>query len=531
MKKYIIIAAAALFSISANAQTLQDGIKNYKYECYSQAIQILTPLAPTSTIANYYLGLSQLGSGKTAEAKATFAKYPEDIANMAGLARVSFKENNVAIGMQQAEAIAGKARKKEWEPLKYAADAITYSDGGNYQEAIDWYKKALAITDNADLHISLGDADQHILGGGGDAMNNYEGVTGKDPKNSLAFSRIGALWYAAKNYNLALESYAKAKEADPNNPLPYRDLARAYARSGKYDQALQNIEQYLKLSCKSTDDEIEYMDILFQAKHFKEAINKANELINSGVIKPRFYGILAYSEYEIQDSVNALKHVRMYIAQQDPAKIFPGDYLYYAKIMMMNHQSDSADYYFNKSLTTDTSKNKSDAYRSIAETFKSIKEWGKAGVWYNRLITEYPESQPLDYFWATVMYYYAKDYNKAAASGEKYETKYPDQPSSTYWRGRVAAAVDSEAKEGTALPFFTKWLDKIGANTDKKNDMKIAYEYMLLYYYNKEDKDNTKKYIDLINGIDPNDGLKKQIEELVKQPKGATKTPAKGKGK
>lgn len=527
MKKYIALAAATLFTLSTQAQTLEDGIKAYRYECYSNAKMILTPLA-TNPMANYYLGLSQLGEGDTAAARKTFTKFPDDAANMAGLARLAFVENNPAMGTQLAQTVAGKAKKKDWEQLKYAADAITYTDGGNYQQAVDWYKKALSNTDNADLHIALGDAYLHILGGGGEAMNNYENVTGKDPKNSLAFSRIGALWYAAKNYPLALENYEKAKQADLNNPLPYRDLANAFERSGNYQKALENIEQYIKLSCKSADDEVKYMDILFLSKHYKEAIGKANELINQGIVKPRFYALLAFSEYETQDSVNALKHVRMYLSQQDPKKILPADYMYAARIMMTNSQNDSANAYFDKALAADTSANKSDTYRMIAEAFKSNRDWAKAAVWYNKLVLEYPESQPLDYFWATVMYYYAKDYANAATVGEKYETKYADQPSATYWRGRVAAAVDSEAKEGTALPFFTKWLDKIGQNADKKNDMKIAYEYMLLYYYNKEDKENTKKYIDLINAIDPNDGLKKQIEELMKQ----TKAPApKSKGK
>ena len=127
-------------------------------------------------------------------------------------------------------------------------------------------------------------------------------------------------------------------------------------------------------------------------------------------------------------------------------------------------------------LQADTSKNKSDTYRSIAEAFRIIHEWAKAAYWYNKLITEYPDSPPVDYYWASVMYYYVKDYANAGTAAEKFETKYPDQPSSTYWRARVAAAIDSEAKEGTAVPFFTKWVDKVGANSDKKSDLKATVE-------------------------------------------------------
>jgi len=525
MKKYFLSIITAALAMSASAQSLEEGIKMYKYECYTKAQQILTPLAATSTTANYYLGLSLLELGKIPEARAVFAKYADDAANLAGTARTTFYQGHPDVGMQIAQNVAAKAKKKEWEQLKYAADAITYSDGGNYQVAVDWYKKALSITDNADLHIALGDAYLHILGGGGEAMNNYENVTGKDPKNSLAFSRIGALWYASKNYGLALESYEKAKEADPTNPLPYRDLARAYSRSGNFDKALENVQQYVKLSCEA--DEAEYMDILFLSKHYKDAINKANELINKGIVKPRFYGVLGFSEYEVGDSVNSLKHARIYFMEMDPKKLTPGDYITFSKIFLMNHLNDSADQYFAQAVKSDTASNKSDTYRMIAEAFRVAHDWSKSAYWYYKLVSEYPETQPVDYYYAAVMYYYAKDYTNAAPAAEKFETKYPDQSSSTYWRGRVAAAIDSEATQGTAVPFYTKWLDKIGTNTDKKNDMKIAYEYLLLYAYNKEDKEGMKKYVDLINTIDPNDVLKKQIEEVLKQPKGGTKTQSK----
>ena len=110
--------------------------------------------------------------------------------------------------MKAASELAGKAKKKEWEQLKYAADAVTYTSGGDAQQAVNWYKAALANYDNLDVRISLADAYLKLAsGGGGEAMSNYEKVVEKDPKNSLAFSRIGKLWYDAKYYKLALENW------------------------------------------------------------------------------------------------------------------------------------------------------------------------------------------------------------------------------------------------------------------------------------------------------------------------------------
>ena len=236
-RKIMIMLVAMVMSVSAFAQqSVQDGIKMYNYEKFQTAERILTPLAAADPLANYYLGLCYIQDGDVAKAIAAFSKYPDDLANISGTVRVAFVNKDVAKGMQMAKDLAGKARKKEWQPQKYAADAITYTQGGDYQQAVTWYKDVLTKNpDDASTHIGLADALRKIPGGGGDAMTNYEAVTEKDAKNSLGFTRIGDLWYEAKNYDNALESYAKAKDADNTNPLPYKSLARAFASSGKYN--------------------------------------------------------------------------------------------------------------------------------------------------------------------------------------------------------------------------------------------------------------------------------------------------------
>lgn len=512
-KSVLILAIAAGFSLNATAQSADNGIKMYQYERYQTAKTELTTLAPTNPMANYYLGLSQLALGEIKEAKTTFARFADDAANMAGLARVAFAEGNAAEGKKLAQIVADKAKKKEWAPLKYAADALNYSDSGDKQQAIDWYKTALTRNDNAATHIALGDAFQKIQGGGGEAMNNYEKVTGKDTTNSLAYSRIGALWYNAKNYPLALESYQKAKDADPTNPIPYSDLANAYFYVGKYDLAKQNIEKFLALSDKSTDDQVRYGNILYLSKNYPAAITTMQDLINKGVVKPGFFGILAYSQMETKDSTNALMNVRKYFSIQDQKKIYPLDYLNYGKIMLLNSNADSANYYFNKAVSVDTAKDKSNTYRMVAEGFKGSGNYAKSAEWYNKIIMANPAAEPIDYFWRGAMYYYAKDYPKAATAFEEMETKYPVQQSAVYWRGRVAAATDEEGKTCIASPHYIKWLGMLSADYDKKNELMQAYQYLALCAFNKDNKVEMNNYLDKIDHIEPGNAFAKQLRD------------------
>src|SRR5690606_2370026 len=276
----------------------------------------------------------------TAGARATFSKYPEDPANMAGMARLAFLSGNAAEGQRLATAVADKAKRKDWQTLVYAADAINYG-GGNVQDAIKYYEEAIKRGggDNIDLRIGLGDAYQKLPGGGGKAMDNYEAAIAKDPKNSLGHSRIGALWYAARNYDAALKSYQQAKDADPANPLPYNDLANAYFYVGKYDLARQNIEQYLKLSDQSCDDKIRYANILYLGKDYAEAISKMTEVMGSCGERPYMYRVLGVSQYETKDYQNALQNMQtFFVKQTDEKKILPIDYKYMGLIYAAQKQ-------------------------------------------------------------------------------------------------------------------------------------------------------------------------------------------------
>lgn len=534
MKRVAMFLGAAALALQAQAQDVNNGIKMYNYKKYQSAEQALSALAASNAQANYYLGLTYLAEGDVAKASATFSKYPDDVANMSGMIRVAFASKDVAKGTQLAKDLAAKSKKKEWIQEKYAADAITYTDGGDYRLAEGWYKDALTKNDNAELHIGLGDASRHIPGGGGQAMDNYESVTSKDAKNSLAYSRIGDLWYEARNYTNALESYGKAKDADASNPLPYKALADAYTRSGRYKQALENAQRYIQLSDNTFKDRMDYMLTLYLAQSYCDAAKTAQDMTKeqlSAEDKAQVYGVLGFSQAECGDSIAAVKNIRVYLNTQRADKVKPGDYLAMGKLYMKLDQLDSAGYYYQKGISGDTARNKTDVYRQIADAFKAKKEYCKSAEWYTNLVKANPETQPADYVWRGIMYYYCKSYPAALDAFGDFATKYPDQPTATYWQGRTAAAIDSEATSGGGIPYFTKWLEKVGGDSyEKKNDLKIAYEYMLYYFYNKKDKENIALYKEKIKAIDPNDRMLRELDEMDKAPAGgAKKKPAPAK--
>jgi len=532
MKQFVLtIAAVALTVVNASAQSLEEGKKMLRYERYASAKKALQPLAATDAMANYYYGLAELGLGNTDAAMNAFVKYPEDYANISGTVRVKFAVEGEASGMQAANSLVAMAKKKDWVPKRYAADAITYSKGGDKQMAVNWYAEVLEKMSTPELLISAGDAYLDIPSGGGQAMTNFEKAVEKDPNNSLAFSRMGKLMYQAKNYEAALEYWDKAQKADPTNPLPYFDMANAYIRVGKYSKAKEMMDKYMQYSDRSVDDEARYVEALFLANEFPAAIQKINELKAKGIERDNFYGILGLSYLEDKDSlsgVKALENLRIFIAKQSNKKLPSELYLKLGRAYLRNNMGDSANISFSKALQMDTTDNKIAAYRDIAEAFRANRDWLNAGKWYDKIYSDYADkSTANDYFWGGYSYFLHSNTTGADApsmlkkADEIYAqmmTKFPEQPSGYYWRGRVNASIDSEGKEGIAKPYFEKWLgmEVEGAKKSDKDKL-VAYQYMAAYYYHKDDKENTLKYVELILTIDAENAFGKELRDWAKK--------------
>ncbi len=515
MKKSIIVLILGLSIVTAQAQNIEEGIKMYKYERFQSAKNILTPLAASNPIANYYLGLSELGDDNISQAKTIFQKYPDDPANQAGLARILIMEKKTPEAMSILQNVAAKAKKKNYMPHVYAADAITYTYGADPNKAIEWYKQALEVERTGDVLISLGDAYRNIQGGGGQAMTNYEYAERIPGFESMANYKMGNLWYAARNYDSALVKYANASKFDPKNPLPYNDLANAYNKINKYTKAKENIEQYLPLSDNTIDDQIRYANVLYLSKNYTEAINKMKELINKGVEKPYMYRVIAYSQYETKDYANALVNIEKFFQKQTPEKIIPLDYNYYGRILLKDSTKKAlASEKFQKAIDIDTSTDKAPEMRKIAEAFYDAEDYALSAKWYKQLATSnYASKEDRDYWWAGYMSYYSNDYASAMDMFTKYNQVNPTEPLGVLWMARtIERDKDKDFKNGAAKEMYNKWLGMVKEDdAAKKKDFTKAYTYLAMVAYNNNNKDEVKKYAEKLFQFNPEDDTAKQL--------------------
>jgi tetratricopeptide (TPR) repeat protein len=515
--KGLLAFSLSMLSVSLFAQTVDEGITMYKFARYESAKKILEPLSASNPMANYYLGLAELGLENNAAAKTIFQKFPDDVANNAGTARVLFAENKGPEAMSMLTKTAAKAKKKDWSPLRYAADAITYSEGGDPNMAVQWYKKAIETERNGDLYMGMGDAYRKMQGGGGNAMSSYEDAETFPATKSIANYKMGNLWYAAKNYDSALVKFNKSSELDDANPLPYKALADAYYRVKKYKTAKEKIEKYLERSDKSITDLIEYANVLYLSQDYPNAISRMSELVakGEGNKRPYMFRVLGYSQFETKDYPNALLNMNTFFAKIDPKKILSSDYIYLGKILMTDSlKSAEAATAFEKGIAIDTTSDKAPLYKQLGDAFKEAQKYGIAAQYYEKVLaTNSPSIEPNDYWWCGAMHYYNKNYESADSLYTLMGEKYPTEPSSFYWRGNVTlAAKDKDYQNGAASEFFTKWLTMVKTDDPaKKKNLIKAYTYLAMVAYNANKKEETRDFATKLQVLDPNDDTAKQL--------------------
>lgn len=523
-KVSFLIAMFCGVAIPAFTQTFEEGKKMYLYDKYESAIGILEPLSAESAIANYYLGLSQLYSGKKDIARETFQKKIEHPANLAGMARVLFMEGKKPEGMAMLEKVVDMSTRKNKSPYLYAADAITYSNVGNPNKAIEWYKVYQEYQNTGEVLINMGDAYRFIEGGGGQAMTNFQTAATLEGYQSLANYRQGNLWYSAKNYDSALVCYERASRLDPDNPLPYYDLANAYYKINKFSQAKTQIEEYIKRSDNTPADQIQYANILYLAKDYDKAIQKMQGLISSGHELPYMFRVIGYSQYEKGEYQNALANMDKFFAKQEKDKILPSDYFYYAKILnKIPERKAEANSYFEKGIAIDKNEDKTEVYREIANSFKDENDYLNAAKWFEKVTaTGSKKVEYLDYWWAGRCYYQVDSNLKALPMFQKVIELdadgriAPSYYSGQYWTAVVQAALDSNYDQGTALANFDTYLNLVEGQEDKTDEIVTAYVYKAVVAYNQKDMNKAKEFSQKIIALKPDNHTANQLLQNIK---------------
>jgi tetratricopeptide (TPR) repeat protein len=177
---------------------------------------------PENWEAHLYLALALAQQEKFAEAEKSFT-YAREIAPA--------EKKELVYGNQHSFFVANYNK------------GITANSTKNYDEAIEYFKKAVAVEPTyAKGHVNLGVA-YSMFGEEDMALGAFEEAVRVDPESIEGWENLGITYQTMREYTKAREAFAKVVELDPEDVNGKFALADMYFNEGNYQKALEFYSQ------------------------------------------------------------------------------------------------------------------------------------------------------------------------------------------------------------------------------------------------------------------------------------------------
>lgn len=194
-------------------------------------------------------------------------------------------------------------------------NALKMHTDGKYKEAIEEYKKIIAISEpNSDLYLNLGAAYQ-ALNDTTNAMQAYNKAISTDSKNATAYYYLGTVYSQQNDNDNALKNYKKAYELDPKNDAAKQAIVQAKKQingkllekgiaqynEGKYKEALLTLNTVLIYDSTNAD-------AYYQRGMINDAIKKLPLAISDYALAVKYDPELAMAYYAMAADYDVLKN-------------------------------------------------------------------------------------------------------------------------------------------------------------------------------------------------------------------------------
>lgn len=550
MKKSVVVfILAALLSVNARAQTVQEGVSNWYAERYQTAKTIfekLTAANPNNLEAVYWLGQTLIAQGDVAGAKALYQRTLTANGNapyvLAGTGHIDLLEGRAADARAKFEqAITASKGKKGNDPAILTAvgraNVQPYSDDkkiGDLDYAIAKLNEALQVAPtNADAAVVLGNAyrKKHL---GGDAVLAYRKAGNFAP----ALYRTAGIYTSQQNWDAVLENLNATIAADAKFAPAYEDLYNYYLNTAR---DLTKSDSYGKLYVSNSDPSVENDYILAQNCYIKKdyqcAIDIANKIVQqtNNAPKSRVYRLLGYSYLEVKDTAKACDFANRFLARAAATgeEILANDYILLHSNACGGGNPAVVQQDIMSALQLDTVRSRQ--LSLLNKAIVAARGAGQRGLEANLMLMSArlrgPQANPADLFYIGTLYYYSGNYPTGDSVLSAYVTAFPDTLQGYYWRGLIRLRIDTSGKEGLAVPDFEKTVQLADADKARfKNQGAQAAQILAIFYNNvKGDRAGALAMANKGLEFDPADAGLLNLQKALSGGKATTppKTPAK----
>ncbi len=460
---------------------------------------------------------------------------------LVGMGKLLLDAKNGKEALKTFDQAIRESRKKPYkeghpEIFMLIGDAYLYATNPNAEQAVSNYNRAKEIEPkDARFWIKAGDGNL-AKGDAGSAMNAYETASQKDKTNADLFLKRARIWMRASKYDLALEEINNGLKLNDKYALLYKDLIEVLVITKKFDKVLPALEKYVPLAGSDFSARRRLVTFLtYQAKDYDRAIIEADKLLKDDPTQTTMYRWLAWAKFAKGDTLVARQADKKVIG--DTAKIVyqqsidaskklfelvPVDRLVYydyefpAKANLRLGKLEEATALFKKVIAIDSTKT-CDIYTQLIQANYDAKKF-KEGL---DLLEEKETKCAVtdknrDYYYAMYYGFTAKLYDKAAKYADKYAEAFPLLTDGYYYKAQSLNEQDTEPPTWKAKEAYEKVMTVYEAKpADRaKTQVARAYNYLGTYYGSQQDLVKAKEFFNKTILVEP---ANKMANEMLKQ--------------
>ncbi|MCE5206264.1 MAG: tetratricopeptide repeat protein [Porphyromonadaceae bacterium] len=523
---YIILLVASASSLWA-----QDGSGKDFYETgeYEMAKSRLLKGGATDAANLYYLGDLYFREKNSDSAQYYFnaglQADPENILNKIGLAKVQLAATGTPDELNK---IAGdKKNKKNGTVITLVAEA--FMENNRTKEALTMLDQAIKVdSKNPRPYMLKGDyiASQ---GNTGEAAALYENARYFDANYKPAYVKLARLYENIKT-QVALDYLKQVIALDPSYVPGQFVYSQINYRKGFYPESLSAFKKYLSLVKPETRDYERYASVLYFNKMYSEAIEAIKKAPDNLVMNR----LKTYSFFELGEYVAALESANNFFGKFDKSNFITQDYTYYAQILKKNNKFAEAAAAYAEAYKRED--HKLEYLTEAAKAYEKAEDYGNAIKFYKLILEKNSNPSLADYYTLGAAYYSAgttpdsllNDPQKDQIQKKEYLTEadstfgkmtelFPDHYLGYLMRARALFALDPQAEQGLAVPYYTKALEIMLPDLDKrKNDILESYRYLGFYHLGKNDTQQAKFFWNKVLEYEPTDETALQVIKSLK---------------
>ena len=412
-------------------------------------------------------------------------------------------------------------KKNKKNPLVLTGFASAFYDAKDYNSAIAYADKAIAIDPNyTPAYILKGDI-YVMLDNGGEAAKWYEQAIYFNPKDPVGYYKYANI-YRGKNPALAVSKLADLRTQRPD--LAVDALAgRIYYTSNDLKNAIKYYDKVSDLGQMEKEDIKNYSTACYLMGKLQKSAEVANFGLKSDARDAGLNRLVFYNNTDLKNYSTAITYAEKLFNESDSAKFTYLDYIYYGHAFMGQKNYDSAIEKFQLALQQEVNDKdqKAGIYQQLSNAYNMKNDVEKAVEFYNKFMETKSKVYPSDYAGLAQIYTVEAQASTDAAKQTEYYNKafelYNHLTSAEneenirvyglLQQGRIKASLDPETTEGLAKPYYDSVIKILEAKAQLEDSDKAklieSYRYCGYYFFSKADYETSKALFEKVLTLDP----------------------------